>query len=81
MMLMSALLNRGPAIVGVGASGIAGWGRSNEMKVRSIGENLYLVDDQTRGVPENLASYSPRVGIAAVMQANTVISLILGETI
>lgn len=64
----------------VGASGLAGFGRSNEMKVKKLG-NLYLAGDGQTGVNETMAPQSPRVGIAAAMQANTVLALILGEAI
>ena len=64
----------------VGASGLAGWGRSNEMKVKKLG-NLHIVGDGQTGVDEIMAPQSPRVGIAAAMQANTVVSIILGAAI
>ena len=64
----------------VGASGLAGWGRSNEMKVKKLG-NLHIVGDGQTGVDETMAPQSPRVGIAAAMQANTVVSIILGAEI
>ena len=64
----------------VGASGLAGWGRSNEMKVKKLG-NLYIVGDGQTGVDATMAPQSPRVGIAAAMQANTVVSIILGAEI
>lgn len=61
----------------VAASGLAGWGRSNEMRVRKVGRNLYLVGDLSAGVGE-LPPESPRVGLAAALEANTVAALILG---
>ncbi len=61
----------------VAASGLAGWGRSNEMRVRKVGKNLYLVGDLSAGVGE-LPPESPRVGLAAALEANTVAALILG---
>lgn len=64
----------------VGASGLAGWGHSNEMKVKKLG-NLHIVGDGQTGVDETMAPQSPRVGIAAAMQANTVVSIILGAEI
>ena len=61
----------------VSASGLAGWGRSNEMKVHRIGENLVLVGDCSSDIRAGLAPQSARVGIAAAMQANAVLSLLL----
>ena len=61
------------------ASGLAGWGRSNAMKVRRLGANLVLVGDCTSDIRSGLAPQSARVGIAAAMQANAVLSLLLGR--
>ena len=54
----------------VSASGLAGWGRSNEMKVRRIGGNLVLVGDCSSDI---------RAGLAAAMQANAALALLLGH--
>ena len=64
----------------VSASGLAGWGRSNEMKVRRVGKSLVLVGDCASDIRAGLAPQSARVGIAAAMQANVALSLILGHT-
>lgn len=62
----------------VGASGIAGIGRSNAIRVRRLGGNLHLVGDGESGVGGENAPHGPRVAIAASMQANTVAALLLG---
>ncbi len=72
--LLSALRDR-PV---VSASGLAGWGRSNEMQVRRLGANLVLVGDCASDIRAGLAPQSARVGIAAAMQANAVLALLLG---
>lgn len=61
----------------IAASGLAGWGRSNAMQVRKIGRNLYLTGDLVSGI-EGQPPSSPRVGLAAAQEANTVAALILG---
>ena len=76
-MLLHSLLPTGKPIVS--ATGLAGWGRSNDIRVRKVGRNLILVGDQTRDVRDGFASVGVRVGIAAAMQANSVVSLLLGE--
>ena len=76
-MLLHALLPLGKPIVS--AIGLAGWGRSNDIRVRKVGRNLILVGDQTRDVRDGFAPVGVRVGIAAAMQANSVVSLLLGE--
>lgn len=73
--LLSALRER-PV---VSASGLAGWGSSNKMKVRRAGRNLVLVGDCSSDIRSGLAPQSARVGIAAAMQANAVLALLLGH--
>ncbi len=76
-MFLHSLLPAGKPIVS--AIGLAGWGRSNDIRVRKVGRNLILVGDQMRDVRDGFAPVGVRVGIAAAMQANSVVSLLLGE--
>lgn len=76
-MLLDALLPSGRSVVA--ATGLAGWGRSNEIKTRKVGRNLVLVGDQSRGVGDGLSPVGTRVMIAAAHQANAVCALLLGE--
>ena len=76
VMFLSSLMGTGRRLVT--ASGLAGWGRSNEMRLRKMGEGLIAVGDGATAVGPDAAPVSPRVGIAAAMQANAVVSLILG---
>lgn len=78
-MLFGTLLPRGVRVVG--ASGIAGWGRSGTLAPRRLGRNLVMVGDGTSGVAPECAPNSPRVGIAAAMEANTVVALLLNKEI
>ena len=75
VMLVSSFASSGKNLVT--ASGLAGWGQSNEMRVRKMG-NIVAVGDGETAVGANAAPASPRVGIAAAMQANAVVSLLLG---
>jgi len=75
VMLVSSFASSGKKLVT--ASGLAGWGHSNEMRVRKMG-NIVAIGDGETAVGENAAPASPRVGIAAAMQANAVVSLLLG---
>ena len=78
-MLIGALADSGIPVVA--ASGLAGFGKSNEIRVRKAGNNLYLVGDLVSGISAKLSPFSPRVGIAAAMEANTVVSILLGMDI
>ena len=76
VMLVSAFAASGKRLVT--ASGLAGWGRSNAMRVRKMG-NIVAVGDGETAVGADAAPSSPRVGIAAAMQANSVVAMLLGE--
>ncbi len=76
-MLAQAL--QGAKMPVVGASGIAGIGDSNRMKVNRIGSRFYLAGDGDSACTEEQLPWSPRVGIAAAMQANTVLALLLNQ--
>lgn len=75
VMLVSAFASSGKKLVT--ASGLAGWGRSNAMRVRKMG-NIVAIGDGETSVGNGAAPVSPRVGIAAAMEANAVVSLLLG---
>jgi sulfur carrier protein ThiS adenylyltransferase len=75
VMLVSAFASSGKKLVT--ASGLAGWGRSNAMRVRKMGSIVAIGDGET-SVGDGAAPVPPRVGIAAAMEANAVVSLLLG---
>ena len=76
VMLVSSFAFSGKKLVT--ASGLAGWGRSNAMRVRKMG-NIVAIGDGETAVGANAAPASPRVGIAAAMQANSVVAILLGK--
>ena len=75
-MILAALMPTKKPLVT--ASGLAGWGRSNALRVRRMGSVVAIGDGET-GVAPDVAPVSPRVGIAAAMQANAVVSILLGK--
>jgi len=62
-----------PLVVG---NGMAGWGKSNEMKVQKFG-NLYICGDNESEIGPDMPPMAPRVLICSAMQANTVMSILL----
>ena len=78
-MFLHAVLPLGKPVVA--ASGLAGWGRSLAIRQRRVGKNLILIGDTSSDIRNGLAPVSPRVGIAAAMEANAVVALLLGEEI
>jgi len=65
-----------PVIVG---SGMAGWGKTNDLRSRKIDDTLYVCGDESSEVTDNLPPLAPRVGIVANMQANVVIELLMNK--
>ena len=76
-MILSTLMPLGMRLVT--ASGLAGWGKSNAMRVRKMGANVVVVGAGETGVATDVAPASPRVGIAAAMEANAVVAWLLGK--
>ena len=62
----------------VAASGLAGWGRSGAIGLRRLGRNLWMAGDGASDIRDGLPPQSARVGIAAAIEANTVLALLLG---
>lgn len=62
----------------VSASGIAGWGKSDEVKTHKIKDNFYIVGDLSSQVSKELPPCAPRVAIAAAKQADIILAYVLG---
>lgn len=62
----------------VAASGLAGWGDSDRIKVHRIKDNFYMVGDLTTGISPDTPPLAPCVFIAAAKQADVVLSYVLG---
>jgi sulfur carrier protein ThiS adenylyltransferase len=78
MLIETVQLNM-PGIPVVVGSGMAGWGKNNDITCRKIDETLYICGDECSEVSENLPPLAPRVGIVANMQANVVIELLMNN--
>ncbi len=74
---LAALMATGQKVVA--ASGMAGWGRSEAIRVKRMGANLVLVGDGESPVTESAPPQSARVGIVAAMQANALLAWILNK--
>jgi thiamine-phosphate pyrophosphorylase len=61
----------------VSASGLAGWGGSDEVRVKRVTKNFFLVGDYTSGVTPNLPPMAPRVNVAAAKQADIILAWVL----
>lgn len=76
-MLLETLLARLPGKPLVAASGLAGWGRSDDMEIQRL-SNLVVVGDQRTAASPEAPPMAPRVLIAAGMEANEALEILLG---
>lgn len=73
---VSGALPTGKIVIAV--SGIAGYGNTNDIITKKMGNNFYLIGDEKTGI-DSAAPLSPRVMIAAAKQADLVLELTLNE--
>ncbi len=77
VMLMQAFAAQKPDVPFVGASGMAGFSSGETIGVQKMGKNIYVVGDLETGAKPGCGLMAPRVGIAASMQANLALRLIV----
>jgi len=63
----------------VSVSGIAGYGRSNEITTKQLSNRLILVGDDVSGIEQDPVLTSTRVGLAAYHQANAIVEVIIDK--
>jgi len=76
-MFINYMLTNFPEIPLVAASGMAGWGRIELLKVVQS-DNLYICGDEESEASEENPPLAPRVNIVSNMQADKVLELLLG---
>ncbi len=80
-MIVQTVLAKMEKAVIVSASGLAGYGSSNQILTRRISKRLILVGDNQSGIDTGLPLTAPRVWIAASQQANAIIEILIDEII
>lgn len=80
-MIVETVLTRMKDKVIVSVSGLAGWGRSNEIVTRRVSDRLILVGDGTSGIGHGIPLTAPRVGIAAYHQANAIVEVLMEQMV
>ncbi len=78
-MLINAVSEKMPDKYIVAASGVAGYGDSNEIKTIRFSSRIFIVGDQETAAQTGIGLMAPRVGVVAHHQANTVLRILLGE--
>lgn len=76
-MLCNVVLEELPEAVLIAGSGMAGYGKSNEIQSRRVSSRFYICGDGETGLEQAGTLFSPRVAICAAHQANLVIQLIM----
>jgi len=76
ILIRSALSGLPKAYV-IGASGVAGFGKSNDIRSIRLSNKLFMVGDFKTGAGPGSGLMAPRVGIAAYHQANLAISILM----
>jgi sulfur carrier protein ThiS adenylyltransferase len=78
-MLINAVSEKMPDKYIVAASGVAGYGDSNEIKTIRFSSRIFIVGDQETAAQTGIGLMAPRVGVVAHHQANIVLRILLGE--
>jgi sulfur carrier protein ThiS adenylyltransferase len=78
LMLIETWFKHHPKIPLICASGLAGYGRSEEIKIQHEG-SFYIVGDQSSRLKDGISPIAPRVMIVAAMQANLSLEIIAGK--
>lgn len=71
-LLIETYLKSGKLLVG--ASGLAGWGKTDDINVHRMKENIYIIGDLETGVNPDSPPVAPGVNVAAAKQADVVLS-------
>lgn len=77
-MLIETVLQKMPDKPVIAGVGVAGWGNNNCIKTKKIG-NLYICGDFVSEASDELPPLAPKVCIAANMQANQALEILLSK--
>ena len=78
-MLLEAFTAVRPGVPLVAASGLAGHGPAESIRVHRLGQFVWVVGDQSSAAVPGRGLMAPRVGVAAHVQANLAVRILLGE--
>lgn len=78
-MLVETVLSRMKHTIVVTVSGLAGYGRSNDIITTRLSQRLILIGDGVSGTGPGVPLTAGRVGVAAYHQANAITEVLLNE--
>ncbi|MFA6584321.1 MAG: sulfur carrier protein ThiS adenylyltransferase ThiF [Elusimicrobiaceae bacterium] len=76
--IVSSFVKARPATPVIMVSGLAGCGPADALRTSALGGKLYVIGDLETGIRQGTGLMSPRVMVAAGMQANLAVRLLLG---
>lgn len=76
-MLVNGILERYPEKIVVSASGMAGYGKSNEIRTRRVTKHFYLCGDEISEAGGEMGLMAPRVVVCAGHEANLIAQIII----
>lgn len=76
-MLIETVQTKMPGVPLIVGSGMAGWGKTNDLICRKIDDTLYVCGDESSEVSDSLPPVAPRIAIVANMQANLAIEILM----
>lgn len=76
-MIIETFLNSDKLLVS--ASGLAGFGNSDDIVTNKIKDNFYIIGDLVSGVNEHTPPLSPRVNITAAKQADIIVDYVINK--
>jgi len=80
-MIVETVLTKMQRAIIVSVSGLAGYGKSNEIQTRRISPRFILIGDGQSGVDTCKILTAPRVAVAAAHQANAIVELIVEKIV
>jgi sulfur carrier protein ThiS adenylyltransferase len=78
-MIVETVLSTMKETIIVTVSGLAGFGRSNDIRTTRLSERLILVGDSISGIGPGVPLTAGRVGVAAYHQANAITEVLLND--
>jgi sulfur carrier protein ThiS adenylyltransferase len=78
-MIVETVLSKMKDTIVVSVSGLAGFGRSNEIRTTRLSSRLVLIGDGVSGTGPGVPLTAGRVGVAAYHQANAITEILLNE--
>jgi len=78
-MLIETVASQLPSIPLIVGNGMAGFGKSNQLRVEKLSNNLFVCGDGCNEISTEEPPLAPRVGIVANMQANLALQILSGN--